>query len=40
MQIAESLAPLDGKIVLIVGAAGGIGSFLTQARAALPGPSD
>ena len=30
MQIAESLAPLDGKIVLIVGAAGGIGSFLTQ----------
>lgn len=30
LQIAESLAPLDGKIVLIVGAAGGIGSFLTQ----------
>jgi NADPH:quinone reductase len=30
MQIAESLAPLDGKIVLIVGAAGGVGSFLTQ----------
>jgi len=33
MQIAESLAPLDGKIVLIVGAAGGIGSFLTQLTA-------
>jgi NADPH:quinone reductase len=30
MQIAELLAPLDGKIVLIVGAAGGVGSFLTQ----------
>jgi len=30
MQIAESLAPLDGKIVLIVGAAGGVGSFLIQ----------
>ena len=30
MQIAESLMPVDGKIVLIVGAAGGIGSFLTQ----------
>jgi NADPH:quinone reductase len=30
MQIAESLAPLDGKIVLIVGAAGGVGSFVTQ----------
>jgi NADPH:quinone reductase-like Zn-dependent oxidoreductase len=30
LQIAESLAPLDGKIVLIVGAAGGVGSFLTQ----------
>jgi NADPH:quinone reductase len=30
MEIAESLAPLDGKIVLIVGAAGGVGSFLTQ----------
>ncbi len=30
MQIAESLAPLDGKIVLIVGATGGVGSFLTQ----------
>jgi NADPH:quinone reductase-like Zn-dependent oxidoreductase len=33
MQIAESLAPLNGKIVLIVGAAGGIGSFLTQIAA-------
>jgi NADPH:quinone reductase len=33
MQIAESLAPLDGKIVLIVGAAGGVGSFLTQLAA-------
>ena len=30
MQITESLMPLDGKIVLIVGAAGGIGSFITQ----------
>jgi NADPH2:quinone reductase len=30
LQIAESLAPLNGKIVLIVGAAGGVGSFLTQ----------
>jgi NADPH:quinone reductase len=30
IEIAESVAPLDGKIVLIVGAAGGIGSFLTQ----------
>lgn len=30
MAIAESLVPLDGKIVLIVGAAGGVGSFLTQ----------
>ncbi len=30
MAIAESLAPLDGKTVLIVGAAGGVGSFLTQ----------
>jgi NADPH:quinone reductase-like Zn-dependent oxidoreductase len=30
LEIAESLAPLDGKIVLIVGAAGGVGSFLTQ----------
>jgi len=31
--IAESLAPLDGKAVLIVGAAGGVGSFLTQLAA-------
>jgi NADPH:quinone reductase len=31
--IAESLAPLDGKTVLIVGAAGGVGSFLTQLAA-------
>jgi NADPH:quinone reductase-like Zn-dependent oxidoreductase len=30
MAIAESLAPLDGKTALIVGAAGGVGSFLTQ----------
>jgi NADPH:quinone reductase len=30
LAIAELLAPLDGKIVLIVGAAGGVGSFLTQ----------
>ena len=30
LAIAESLAPLDGKIVLIVGAAGGVGSFATQ----------
>jgi NADPH:quinone reductase-like Zn-dependent oxidoreductase len=30
VAIAESLAPLEGKTVLIVGAAGGIGSFLTQ----------
>jgi NADPH:quinone reductase-like Zn-dependent oxidoreductase len=30
MEIAESLAPLEGKTVLIVGAAGGVGSFLTQ----------
>src|SRR6185312_4543586 len=33
MQIAELLAPLDGKIMLIVGAAGGVGSFLTQLAA-------
>jgi NADPH:quinone reductase-like Zn-dependent oxidoreductase len=33
MQIAEQLAPLDGKIMLIVGAAGGVGSFLTQLAA-------
>ena len=30
MAIAESLAPLDGKTVLIVGAAGSVGSFLTR----------
>ena len=30
MAIAESLAPLDGKTVLIVGAAGAVGSFTTQ----------
>jgi NADPH:quinone reductase-like Zn-dependent oxidoreductase len=30
MAIAESLAPLEGKTMLIVGAAGGVGSFLTQ----------
>jgi NADPH:quinone reductase-like Zn-dependent oxidoreductase len=30
MAITESLPPLDGKTVLIVGAAGGVGSFLTQ----------
>jgi NADPH:quinone reductase len=30
MTIAESLAPLDGKTVLIVGAAGAVGSFTTQ----------
>jgi NADPH2:quinone reductase len=30
MTIAESLAPLDGKTVLIVGAAGAVGSFVTQ----------
>jgi hypothetical protein len=30
VAIAESLAPRDGKIVLIVGAAGGIDPFLTQ----------
>jgi NADPH:quinone reductase len=30
MEISESLLPLDGKIVLIVGAAGGIGAFATQ----------
>jgi NADPH2:quinone reductase len=33
MAIAESLAPLAGKIVLIVGASGGVGSFLTQLAA-------
>jgi NADPH:quinone reductase len=30
LSIVESLAPLDGKSVLIVGAAGGVGSFATQ----------
>ena len=30
LSIVESLAPLDGKVVLIVGAAGGVGSFATQ----------
>jgi NADPH:quinone reductase len=30
MEIIDSLPPLDGKTVLIVGAAGGVGSFLTQ----------
>ena len=30
MAITESLAPLDGKTVLIVGAAGAVGSFATQ----------
>ncbi len=30
LQIAESLSPLEGKTMLIVGAAGGVGSFLTQ----------
>jgi NADPH2:quinone reductase len=33
MQIVESLEPLDGKTVLIAGAAGGIGSFATQLAA-------
>lgn len=30
LQIVESLEPLTGKTVLVVGAAGGVGSFLTQ----------
>ena len=30
LSIVESLAPLDGKSVLIVGAGGGVGSFATQ----------
>jgi NADPH2:quinone reductase len=30
LQIAESLEPLNGKTVLMVGAAGGVGSFATQ----------
>jgi NADPH2:quinone reductase len=30
LEIIESLEPLDGKKVLIVGAAGGVGSFATQ----------
>ena len=30
LQIAESLPPLSGKTVLVVGAAGGVGSFFTQ----------
>jgi len=33
LQIAEALAPLEGKIMLIVGAAGGVGSFVTQLAA-------
>ena len=33
MAIAESLAPLAGKTTLIVGASGGVGSFLTQLAA-------
>jgi len=33
LQIAEALAPLEGKIVVIVGAAGGVGSFVTQLAA-------
>jgi NADPH:quinone reductase-like Zn-dependent oxidoreductase len=30
LAIAEAVAPLEGKTVLIVGAAGGVGSFVTQ----------
>jgi NADPH:quinone reductase len=30
LQLAESLAPLSGKTVLVVGAGGGVGSFFTQ----------
>jgi NADPH:quinone reductase len=33
LAIAESLAPLAGKTALIVGASGGVGSFLTQLAA-------
>jgi NADPH:quinone reductase len=33
MAIAESLTPLAGKTALIVGASGGVGSFLTQLAA-------
>ena len=33
LQIAQALAPLEGKIVVIVGAAGGVGSFVTQLAA-------
>jgi NADPH:quinone reductase len=40
MEITESLMPLDGKIVLIVGAAGGVGSFITQLIAQAGGHVD
>jgi NADPH:quinone reductase-like Zn-dependent oxidoreductase len=30
LAIVDALAPLDNKTVLIVGAAGGVGSFATQ----------
>jgi NADPH:quinone reductase-like Zn-dependent oxidoreductase len=30
LQLADSLAPLGGKTVLVVGAGGGVGSFFTQ----------
>jgi NADPH:quinone reductase len=33
LAIFDSLSPLDGKTVLIVGAAGGVGSFVTQLAA-------